>query len=101
MPQLTAQLKGVGTMALYDTENAIYEANKASWLRDHEGHWVIIKNDQVLGFYPSKQEAFTAAISKYGNTTFLAQRVQAEEEVISMPLLVPGEYHESDYPANR
>ena len=37
--------------ASLNREQALYEANLSRWLADHEGEYVLIKGDQVDGFY--------------------------------------------------
>lgn len=64
-------------------ERTVFERQREEFQRDHMGKVVLIKGEDVLGFFSSVEEAEAEAYSKLGfNTNFLARRIRplAEEE---------------------
>ena len=53
-------------------EQAVFEANLSEWLSGHEGEYVLIKGDQVDGFYMSRDErgAYGRLLAVRHRTTF-------------------------------
>lgn len=63
-------------------ELEFYEKHKAEWLKAYREQFVVIKADDLLGFFPNFHSAYTAGVSKYGaNTDFLVKRVLPHEPV--------------------
>jgi hypothetical protein len=63
-------------------ETALYETNKAAWLQQHRDEFVVIKGNDLLGFFGEFHEAYGAGVEKYGaNTDFLVKRVVPHEPV--------------------
>lgn len=50
-----------------------YKKNQAQLLQEHEGKFVVIKNEIVVGSYQTELEAYTEAKDKYELGTFLIQ----------------------------
>ncbi len=66
-------------------EQAVYEANLTGWLSGHEGEYVLIKGDQVAGFYESRDEALTAGYSRFGIGPLFVKQVWPSEPVHHIP----------------
>lgn len=66
-------------------EQAVYEANRASWLSDHEGEHVLIKGEDVCGFFASRDDALTAGYARFGVVPLLVKQVLAVERVFHVP----------------
>lgn len=66
-------------------EQAVYEANLSRWLSDHEGEYVLIKGDQVHGFYESRDEALTAGYARFGIGPLFVKQVSPSEPVYHIP----------------
>jgi len=63
-------------------ETQIYETHKTEWLQSHRDKFVVIKNDEVLGFFSEFHEAYYSGVEKYGvDTDFLVKRVIPREPV--------------------
>lgn len=63
-------------------ELGFYATQKREWLRLQSGRYVVIKNKDVLGFFPNFQEAYTAGASKYGlDEDFLVKQIVEREPV--------------------
>lgn len=60
---------------LFDKEIAVFEAHKAEWLREHEGEFVLIKGDRVLGFFPTHHAAYIHGIKTLGRVAMLVEPV--------------------------
>jgi len=59
-----------------------YAAHKAEWLEEHSGKYVVVQDRNVLGFYPSFEDAFRAGVGALGITRdFLVKQVLEREPV--------------------
>lgn len=61
-------------------EGVVYEANREALLRDHEGEWVVILGDEILGTWPTEEEAMGAGINRYGGVSFLCREITSEPD---------------------
>jgi hypothetical protein len=60
----------------------LYEAKKEQWLQSNRGQFVVIKDNEQLGFFSEFHEAYRAGVEKYGlKADFLVKRVLAQEPV--------------------
>ena len=65
-----------------DVETALYEAHKSEWLKQHHNQFVVVKGDNVLGFFSEFHHAYQAGVEKYGiDNDFLVKRVVPQEPV--------------------
>jgi len=65
-----------------DAEIEIYEKQKSEWLKSHRDEFVVIKGNEVLGFFTDFNQAYRAGVDKYGiDTDFLVKRVVPHEPV--------------------
>ena len=63
-------------------ELRLYEMRKNGWLKEHPGQYVVIKDDQVLDFYPTFDVAYRAGASAWGvHTDFLVKQIVEHEPV--------------------
>jgi hypothetical protein len=46
----------------------------------HKGKFVVIKDDSVVGSYPSEKEAYTEAVKKYALGEFLIQECKSPDK---------------------
>lgn len=68
--------------ARLSVETALYEANKAEWLREHRNQFVVAKGLDVLGFFTEFHEAYQVGVERYGiDADFLVKRVVSQEPV--------------------
>ena len=59
-----------------------YTRHKGEWLRQKSGKYVVIRDDAVLGFFPSFEKAYTAGATSYGiDTSFLVKQIVEHEPV--------------------
>lgn len=66
-------------MAL-EQELATYQKNLNDWT-EHEGQYVLIKGDQVIGFFSSYDDAIREGYERFKLTPFLVKVVSSLEQV--------------------
>jgi hypothetical protein len=71
--------------ASLNREQAVYEANLSRWLPEHEGEYVLIKGDQIDGFYGSRDEALSVGYSRFGIGSLFVKQVSPSEPVHQIP----------------
>ncbi|MBI5289621.1 MAG: hypothetical protein HY873_11680 [Chloroflexi bacterium] len=60
---------------ILDRERTHYEAHSSELLREHRGEFVVIKDDHVLGIYPTRREAREAGLRAFGNVYMLIREI--------------------------
>jgi len=73
-----------------DKETAFYDAQLAGWMPQHAGEYVVIKEEAVLGFYKTEDDALVAGASAYGAEPFLVRKVGEPPEKVQAPALALG-----------
>ena len=59
-----------------------FENRRKEWARNHDGKYVVMHKDEVVGFFDDYGAGLRAGIAKFGPTTeFLVQQVCEEEPV--------------------
>lgn len=73
-------------------EYKVFEKNLNSFMRKHKGKYVLIKGNEVEGFYSEQLKAIRTGVTKYGETgSFLVKLVTRKTpEPIFMPSLIFG-----------
>lgn len=66
-------------------EQAVYEANLAQWLSDYEGEYILIKGNEVDGFYESRDDAFSAGYLRFGIGPLFVKRISPSEVIDHIP----------------
>jgi hypothetical protein len=51
----------------------------------HEGKWVLIKGDQIIGLYGSKDEALGAGYARFHQTGFFVDHILTNMPVVRLP----------------
>ncbi|MBI4602457.1 MAG: hypothetical protein HY721_10910 [Planctomycetes bacterium] len=73
-----------------ERELELFQRSKEELLKHHEGSFVLIKDDALIGAFTTEAEAYQAGIERFGNVPFLIKLATREEEVASLPALVLG-----------
>ncbi len=60
-----------------------YEANLERLLAAHEGQFVLVHGDQVLGTFDSQMDAVTSGYRQLGNVPFLVKQLVKDEAPLS------------------
>ena len=61
-------------MAL-ERELAYYEKRKADLLETHKNQFALMKGEELIGVYPTFEEAFRVGAVKFGAEEFLIQQI--------------------------
>lgn len=64
-----------------DREEAVFTGKVGEWRETHLGEFVLIKDDDVLGFYPGLNEAFREGTSRFGLQPFLVKQIVPDDVV--------------------
>ncbi|HZW32082.1 MAG TPA: hypothetical protein VFF52_15325 [Isosphaeraceae bacterium] len=63
----------------------MYQANLPRWVQEHEGAHVLIQNDKVVGFDPTRDEALAAGYARFGVVPLFVKEIAAREPVYQIP----------------
>jgi hypothetical protein len=66
-------------------EQALYEANLSRWVREHDREYVLIKGDEVVGFYETRDAALAVGYTRFGVVPLLVKEVTSSEPVHHIP----------------
>jgi len=66
-------------------ELAYFEQHKAEYLEAFPSLFVLIKDEQMMGPFPSAEAAYTTGINTFGMTAFLVKQVLEHEPVAYVP----------------
>ena len=64
-----------------------FAKHKAEWLARQEGKYVLIKGDELGGFFDNAEAAFENGVDRWGNVPMLIKRVLPTDPVESSPAL--------------
>ena len=72
---------------MFETEIACYERHLAGWLKNNQaGKWAAIKDNELIGLFSTKAEAYQVALSCAGREPFLLREVRVEQEPVFLSL---------------
>ena len=71
-----------------EREEKTYEAHKQALLRDSEGQYVLIKGRDIIGVFPTHDEAFLKAYDLYPKSPFFVKQIIRFEE----PEFIPSNF---------
>jgi hypothetical protein len=63
----------------------VYDANLHKWLKKHDGQHVLIKGHDVIGFYPTRDEALAAGYARLGVVPVFVKQIAASEPIYNIP----------------
>lgn len=70
-------------------EIAAYEAKKAQLIEDgHRDEYVLIKGDDVIGFFASEEDGLESAYEKFVDEPFLLRRIEESTTPIFFSAMV-------------
>jgi hypothetical protein len=64
-----------------DRESGVFAQNIEQWRKNHLGEFVLVKGDDVIGFYPSLEKAFTVGTGRFGLEPFFVRQVVPKDVV--------------------
>ena len=62
-------------------ERKVFDNNIDSWRQTHNGQFVVIKGTEIVGFFPSLQDAFDAGSEQFGLDDFLVEQIISQNSV--------------------
>jgi hypothetical protein len=75
---------------MLETERSYYVEHLPELLREHRGRFVLIKHDVLVGLYDTLEDALAEGARRFGGESFLARRVEEQQEEVSIPALTLG-----------
>lgn len=70
-------------MEALQQEFDFYKAHQAEFVKEHEGMYLVIKDQAVIGVYGTREQAIQESMKEHKLGTFLVQYVQAGDKSIS------------------
>ena len=64
-----------------ERERHVYESHIEEWRRAHLGKFVLIKDDEVLGFFDSLEGAFNEGTARFRLDPFFVKQIMPGETV--------------------
>lgn len=64
-----------------ERERQVYEAHLEEWRRSHLGKFVLIKDEDVLGFFDSVEAAFNEGTARFRLEPFFVKQIMPGEVV--------------------
>lgn len=71
----------MGQQGVLNREGEVFERHLDEWRQEHLGEFVLIKGDNVLGFFGSPGQAFTAGTELFGLDPFFVRQVVPRDVV--------------------
>ncbi|MBI2823100.1 MAG: hypothetical protein HYX69_00250 [Planctomycetia bacterium] len=71
-------------------ELKFYAQNLPNWLDKHTGRVVLVKGDELVGFFDDEAQAMSEGARLFGLSSFLVRRIEPTETAISVPALTLG-----------
>lgn len=75
---------------MLDRERAYFAAHAPEWERGHPGAFVVVKNERLVGTYPSIEEALAAGAHEFGLQAFLVRQLGVPPLQVRIPALTLG-----------
>ena len=75
---------------MLDVERLYYSENVEEWKRLYPGKFVVVKGRELVGAFPSMEDALSAGAAKFGLASFLVRLVGEGEMEVSIPALALG-----------
>ena len=66
-----------------------FQKHLDEWMETHRGKWVVVKNQEVLGFYDTFKTADKQGMEAYGAEPFLVRQVKRDHS-FSAPAYAHG-----------
>jgi hypothetical protein len=77
----------------FTVELAFFESHLAEFLEKAKGKFVLIKGEEVVGFFDTDNAAYKAGIERFGVAPFLIREVLPEEQMYDIPAYRLGLIH--------
>ena len=75
------------TVDVLKEELAFFDEKKQELLRTRPGQFALIKGREVVGVFPTSEQAYTEGVGRFGREAFLIKRIVEHEAPELVPLL--------------
>lgn len=75
---------------MLDKELQFYQENLQEWLKTYSGKFVVVKDNELIGFFDNNEQALSEGARRFGLTSFLVRRVEPTQKEVSIPALTLG-----------
>jgi len=75
---------------MLDSEVRYFEEHCAEWARYHCGKFALVKGDNLVGVFDTREAALAEGVRRFGLTPFLVRSVSKSTEDIHIPALALG-----------
>ena len=58
-------------MMALDAELKVFNDNRDAWLKHHANKFVLVKENEIAGFFDSAETAFVEGIERWGNVSLI------------------------------
>ena len=72
----------------WSREEAAFEQVRARLFRDYPGQFVILRFDEVVGPFPTYEEAIEEAYRRFGFKRWMCRDITEKDEIVFMPYVV-------------
>jgi len=72
----------------WSREEAVFERVRARLFRDHPGQFVIISGDEVVGPFPTYEDAIPVGYNRFGRGRFICCDITEKDEPVFIPYVV-------------
>ena len=62
-------------------EASLFDQHLEEWRAIHMGEFVLIKDDSIVGFFPTLSEAFKEGTSRYGLESFFVKQILPKDSI--------------------
>jgi hypothetical protein len=76
-------------MAL-EQELEFFEKHRREWVKEHEGKFALIKDQTLVDTFDTAENAYVAALERFGNVPVLIKQIVSEDPVQHLPALSYG-----------
>ncbi len=66
---------------LLQAEAQVFQAHLEEWRHSHLGEFVLIKGENIVGFFPSLEQAFTEGTHMFGLADFFIKQITPRDTV--------------------
>jgi len=64
---------------MLEAERAFYRDRCDEWCGEHEGEYVLVKGEELVGFFNEESEALAEGARRFGDDDFLVRRVDGTD----------------------
>ena len=74
-----------------ETELEYFKKHREEWLEHHEGKYVLVVGQNLVGAFDDAESAYEAGLQQFGNVPMLVKQLRGDsEDVVFFPALTSG-----------